>query len=134
VNPPVSYNEEVMIEISVNEGQQYTDFEHKFYYRELDSVASVSPSLGSVFGSTYLTLTYNIFFSTSGIDQASCKFTDGVTEVETRIVAIDTSAETVSCYTPPAELISTTLFSSGGSVSIYISSNSIDYSTDSVAF
>ena len=67
---PPTPNYEYGVELSINGGHQFTSYGHSFYFRELDEVASttaLSPPLGLVAGSTYLRITYNTFFATSGL-------------------------------------------------------------------
>ena len=50
------------------------------------------------------------------------------------VEAIDSTSGYIYCYTPPASRLSSALYTSGGLVHVYISSNSLDFSTTHVEF
>jgi len=117
----------IVVEVSLNDGVQYTKDGLVFTYRHNEIMSHMYPLRGFTYGNTYLTIGYQYFYDKSSIRQM-CRFStlDEKHHFTTRIITFDDKF--VYCYTPPAYLISENLRYSGGQVRVRISSNNRDFS------
>mmetsp|Transcript_28699 Transcript_28699/g.27687 ORF Transcript_28699/g.27687 Transcript_28699/m.27687 type:complete len:776 (-) Transcript_28699:2828-5155(-) len=98
----------LVIEISSMEGDQFSDNDVAFIYRELDVMSSLSPTYGYVSGNSYLTIGYSYFYDLTS-NTASCRFTTvaaPIVSLESSIIDYDSVGQKVYCNTPPAYLFS----------------------------
>ena len=121
------------IEVSQNDGVSYTKDALSFIYRDRDVMSSISPAQGFVNGNTLLSIGTTRFYNFSS-SRAVCLFEslDGLNTFFTRI--INYNATHIFCFTPPSYLVDPTLSTSGGNVSVYISSNNRDFSEEQFNF
>jgi hypothetical protein len=165
--PPGAESLLLVIEVSLNGGQQYTSDGQGLVLRAadrlLDPGSDGEPPLTPAFtypeGGALLTVRYAHAYSpaspraryvfrypacasleqcdgTAGVDLATEPLETGeasspIRQVRMPLLAVDEAAGTVSCFAPPAHLLDAALAASGGLVSLQLSSNGRDPSSNS---
>ena len=78
----------LVIEVSQNNGIQYSTDNIAFIYRPLDTMTSLDPVSGFVSGNTLLTIGYGYFYDVDS-HRAVCVFEYGTRQMVTRVIAVD---------------------------------------------
>lgn len=115
----------VPVELSFNQAQQFTSDAVLFTYMPEETVFRIYPYRQYVTGNEVVKVFTDYFFDKSAA-KARCKFAYQGVSYLTDIVAFDD--EGVTCFIPPAYLISVDLADNGGDTMLTVSSNGEDFS------